>query len=90
MYTSDAQGRLAVAGIAPGAPAERGGLKVGDLIVEVAGEKPESLADLWRRVWALGPSGTPVEMKFVREGKTAERRLLSADRTDFLKKPHLH
>ena len=90
MYTSDAQGRLSVAGIAPGAPAERGGLKVGDLIVEVAGEKPESLADLWRRIWALGDAGVEVPLRIVRNKSARSVTLRSADRNDFLKKPHLH
>jgi S1-C subfamily serine protease len=90
MYTSDAQGRLAVAGIAPGAPAERAGLKVGDLIVEVAGQKPSGLADLWRRVWALGNAGVEVPLRIVRNKSARAVVLRSADRADFLKKPHLH
>jgi len=90
LYATEAGPRLVVAGVAPGAPAERAGVKAGDIITAVAGQKPGSLADLWRRIWALGPSGTPIEMTFMREGALTERRLLSADRTDFLKKPHLH
>ena len=90
IYTSDAQGRLSIAGIAPGGPAERAGLRVGDLIVEVAGEKPSSLADLWRRVWALGNAGVDVPLRAVRNNSARPFVLRSADRNDFLKKPHLH
>jgi S1-C subfamily serine protease len=90
LYATEAGARLVVAGLAPGGPAERAGVKIGDIVAGVAGQKPGSLADLWRRIWALGPSGTPITMTFLREGKTAERKLLSADRSDFLKKPHLH
>jgi len=90
MYTTEAGGRLVVAGLAPGGPAERAGVKVGDAVVEVAGEKPASLADLWRKVWDLGPCGAIVALKLARSGKTSEVRITSADRTDFLKKPHLH
>src|SRR5688572_15378102 len=90
MYTTDAGERLLVAGLAPGGPAERAGVKVGDAVVEVAGEKPASLADLWRRVWRLGPTGAVVPLKISRSGKTSEIRIQSADRGDFLKKPHLH
>jgi S1-C subfamily serine protease len=90
MYTTEAGAKLVVAGLAPGAPADRAGVKVGDLVVEVAGEKPSSLADLWRRIWRLGPSGTQVPLKLLRKSALMDVRLHSADRNDFLKKPHLH
>jgi S1-C subfamily serine protease len=90
MYTTDASGKLVVAGLAPGAPAERAGIRVGDQIVDVAGEKPASLADLWRRIWALGPPGSEVPMKLLRKSALMDARPRSADRNDFLKKPHLH
>jgi len=90
MYTTDAGERLVVAGLAPGGPAERSGAKVGDAVLEVAGQKPRSLADLWRKVWDLGPSGAVVPLKVLRNGKPAEVRIASANRNDFLKKPHLH
>jgi S1-C subfamily serine protease len=90
MYTTEASGKLVVAGIAPGAPAERGGVKVGDVIVEVAGEKAGSLADLWRSIWALGGPGSEVPLKLLRKSGPLDTVLRSADRGDFLKKPHLH
>lgn len=90
MYTTDASDKLAVAGLAPGGPADKAGVKSGDLIVEVAGGKPTSLADLWRRVWACGAPGSVVPLKVVRKGRALDLRLQSADRNAFLKKPHLH
>ena len=90
MYTTEAGAKLVVAGVAPGAPAERAGVKVGDIVVDVAGEKPSSLADLWRRIWRLGPSGTPVPLKLQRKSALVDVQMVSADRNDFLKKPHLH
>ena len=90
MYTTDAGERLVIAGLAPGGPAERAGAKVGDAVLEVAGQKPRSLADLWRKVWDLGPPGAVVSLKVSRNGKSSEVRITSADRNDFLKKPHLH
>src|SRR5687767_6460725 len=90
MYATEAGERLVVAGLAPGAPAERAGMRVGDAVIEVGGAKPSSLADLWRKVWAHGTPGAIVPLKFARGGKIIEARLTSADRADFLKKPHLH
>ncbi len=90
MYTTEAGERLVIAGLAPGGPAERAGARVGDAVLEVAGAKPKTLADLWRKVWELGPSGAVVPLKLARNGKVNEVRIVSADRADFLKKPHLH
>jgi len=90
MYTTEAGSKLVVAGLAPDAPAERGGVKVGDVIVEVAGEKTGSLADLWRSIWALGGPGSQVPMKLLRKSVLVNTVLRTADRSDFLKKPHLH
>src|SRR5687768_14147560 len=90
LYTTEAGERLVVAGLAPGGPAERAGAKVGDAVLEANGKKPKSLADLWRRIWDAGPSGAVVPLKIARNGKISELRIVSADRTDFLKKPHLH
>jgi S1-C subfamily serine protease len=90
LYATDAGPKLVVAGLAPDGPAERAGVRVGDLVLEVGGEKPKSLADLWRLVWRMGPAGAVVPLKLERNGKATEARLQSADRSDFLKKPHLH
>jgi S1-C subfamily serine protease len=90
MYTTEAGERLVIAGLAPGGPAERAGARVGDAVLEVAGTRPKSLADLWRKIWEVGPSGAVVPLKLARNGKTSEVTITSADRNDFLKKPHLH
>jgi S1-C subfamily serine protease len=90
MYTTEAGKKLVVAGLAPGGPAERAGMKIGDVVVEVGNGRPASLADLWRRVWRAGPAGAEVQLKIVRNLTISEVRLKSADRSEFLKKPHLH
>src|SRR2546423_12692284 len=89
MYTTDAGAHLVVAGLAPGGPAERAGVKGGDMIIEGAGEKPKGPAHLWRRVWRVGPVGRDAPLKISRKGAVSDLRLRSADRSDFLKKPHL-
>jgi serine protease Do len=50
-----------------GAPAEEAGLKAGDVIVGVNGEKIETPRDLARRIAALGP-GKTVDLTFLRSG----------------------
>jgi S1-C subfamily serine protease len=90
LYATEAGEKLVVAGLAPRGPAERAGVQVGDILVEASGAKPSSLADFFRRVWSAGSAGAEVRLKVVREGKLTDVRIVSADRNDFLKKPHLH
>src|SRR3954470_19923549 len=90
MYATEAGARLVVAGLAPGGPADKAGLKVGDAVLSVGGVKPQSLADLFRRIWSCGNSGCKVSLRVLRETATKEFVVKSVDRNDFLKKPHLH
>ncbi len=90
LYVTEAGARLVIAGLAPGGPAEKAGLRVGEIMLEVSGRKPASLADLFRRIWAMGASGVVVPLKIMREAATREFVVPSADRHEFLKKPHLH
>ncbi|TLG79367.1 Do family serine endopeptidase [Methylocystis sp. B8] len=59
-----------------GAPAEEAGLKAGDLIVAVNGDKIETPRDLARRIAALGP-GKTVDVTYQRAGaeKTVKLKL---------------
>ena len=45
---------LVVDGSPSGAPAEKAGVELGDIVVEIAGERPHGLADLFRRMWRPG------------------------------------
>lgn len=90
MYTTEMRGQLVVGGLAQGGPAHRAGVRMKDMVLEVAGERVTGLADLFRRVWQLGAAGVEVPLTLVRDGELKRVRLHSADRNDFLKKPQLH
>ena len=90
MYTTETNEGPTVVSLARGGPAHRAQIRAGDRVVAVAGAPIESLADLYRKIWALGPAGTEVPLTLVREGDTFDVRIGSANRDDFLKKPHLH
>ena len=90
MYTQQADGRLVVGGLAPGSPAEQAGVKAGDLVLGVAGERTPSLAEFLRKVWRLGGPGVEVPLMLARQGDVLRLSVRSADRSDFLKKPRLH
>jgi S1-C subfamily serine protease len=90
MYSTEVNGDVVVAGLAEGGPASVAGVRRGDLVREVAGERVQGLASMLRKVWALGAAGVEVPLTLVREGMLRPVRLKSADRADFLRKPQLH
>jgi S1-C subfamily serine protease len=90
LYIAEMEGRLVVGGLAPNGPAEKAGLQLGDLVLDVAGEPVNGLAALFRRIWSCGPAGCEVPLSISRRGATSTFRIRSANRNDFLKKPRLH
>ena len=56
---------LVVASVYDGCPADRAGIEVGDLVVEVAGEPIDGLAELFRKVWGIGPAGSEIPLTIV-------------------------
>lgn len=89
MYASEDDQRIVVGGVAQGGPADAAGVRKGDLVVAVADKRVSTLAELFRSVWKLGPSGTEIPITVTRNGATLSISIRSADRNDFLKKPSL-
>jgi S1-C subfamily serine protease len=90
MFTAEADEDLVVAGLASDAPADIAGVEVGDVVLQVAGRPVGSLADMFRKIWALGPAGTEIPLTVSRDGDVLSVLIHSADRNDFLKAPRLH
>ena len=66
----DAEGGILVAGLTPGGPAARGGLREGDVILHVAGTRVVDVTDFYRRLWARA-IGEDLELGIVRDGTPA-------------------
>jgi S1-C subfamily serine protease len=90
MYATPMEGVLIVGGLTQGGPAQRAGVRLGDVLLEVAGEPVADLAGLLRKVWSVGPAGSEIAMTLARGKRTSEVRVTSADRNDFLMKPRKH
>ncbi|MGH8259868.1 MAG: S1C family serine protease, partial [Steroidobacteraceae bacterium] len=55
LYATELQDRLVVGSLTQGGPAHRAGVRLGDLVLEVAGTPVSSLAQLFRGIWGVGP-----------------------------------
>ena len=79
------RGRLFVARVSPEGPADRAGLKGGDIVVGVAGEEVASLADFYRKVWARGAAGVEVPLRVLQGMQMKDVTLRSIDRIDYFR-----
>ena len=90
VYTTEVEDKIVTVGIAGKGPAARAEIRTGDVILAVAGNNVSTLADFYRRVWALGDAGVEVPLTLHRDGVTFDVRVNSSDRAKFLKGPRLH
>lgn len=90
VYAQEMQKQVVIVGIAGKGPADRAGLRAGDIIRHAAEMEITNLPDFYRSLWALGPAGVEVPLTVEREGDIFDLRVTSADRRSFLKTPRLH
>jgi len=90
MQATELQGQLVVNGLAMDGPAARAGVKLGDRVIEVAGQRVSDLSDLFRKVWRLGPAGTDIPLTLARGQSRSRVHVRSTDREELLKKPLRH
>jgi S1-C subfamily serine protease len=90
LYAAEIDDRIVVIGLADRGPAQRAGLRTGDVVQTVGGEDVRSLADMFRQVWSLGGAGVEIPIRLNRDGHTLEQKIASADRNRFFKAPRLH
>ncbi|MFN3947535.1 MAG: PDZ domain-containing protein, partial [Aquificaceae bacterium] len=57
-----------IAQIMPSSPADKAGLKVGDIVVEIDGQKVSEVRDLQFKIMRT-PPGKEINLKIIREGK---------------------
>jgi S1-C subfamily serine protease len=85
VYTQEVQGRLIVAYVSPDSPADKAGLRRGDIIREVGGSEVGEVAEFYRKLWATGSSGVTVKLGIERDGIPEDVVVRSTDRYKYLK-----
>jgi S1-C subfamily serine protease len=86
MLVHDDQNDLTVVGVYRNCPADKAGLRPGDVIIGIDDEPVVGLANMFRRVWSLGSAGVEVPLKVMRNAEKMELTVQSADRAGFQRK----
>jgi S1-C subfamily serine protease len=76
---------LVVTRVAPDGPAAAAGIERGDVVERVGARAVDDLADLYRKVWALGPAGVTVPLSLRRGHSSVDVEVHSIDRQRSLK-----
>ncbi len=75
-------GHIVVTGVFPGGPAEKSGLKEGDIIVGIDRQEVRSRPELYREMWKK-KAGEPISFRIVREEESLNLEVISGDRWDY-------
>jgi serine protease Do len=82
----EVHGRVFVLRVSSGGPAEKAGIKTGDLILAVKEKAVQGLADFYRKVWALGKAGVDVPLSILQGNRIRHIVIRSADRFQHLRR----
>jgi S1-C subfamily serine protease len=85
VHTAEHMGQLVVIGISDGGPADRAGLKRGDVIQSLDGEVLDDVADFYRKLWSTGPAGAAVTLRMERDNDAFEVTVRTGDRAKYYK-----
>lgn len=81
----EVRGRLFIGRVSPDGPAERAGLKSGDIVLAVGADEVKTLADFYRRIWERGPAGTEVPLKVLQGARVSDVTVRSIDRVEYFR-----
>ena len=84
MLVHDDNDTLVVVGIYRDCPADKAGLRPGDVVLRVDGTPVHNLAHMFRTVWSLGDAGVDVPLLVLRDAQLQEATIKSAPRGEFL------
>ena len=83
--TEEIRGRLFVTRVSPEGPADKAGLQQGDILIGVGSDEVSSLAEFYRKVWALGAAGVEVPLRVLQGVQLKEVKLRSIDRVEYFR-----
>jgi S1-C subfamily serine protease len=79
------RGRLFVTRVSPDGPADKAGLRSGDILIGVGNDEVTSLAGFYRKLWARGAAGVDVPLRVLQGVQMKELTVHSIDRVEYFR-----
>jgi S1-C subfamily serine protease len=84
MFATALEEGVIVAGIVPGGPGEKGGLREGDVIMSLDAQEVSSRRELYVSLWRHEP-GEQITLEVMRDNAVRRLELTGGDRAEFFK-----
>ena len=81
----EVRGHLFVSRVSPEGPAERAGLRSGDIVLAVGDQEVASLPDFYRHLWSRGAAGIEVPIRVLQGAQVKELSVRSIDRSEYFR-----
>jgi serine protease Do len=85
LSAEELQGRLFVTRVSPDGPADKAGIRVGDIILGVGDESVRTRPDFYNKVWARRAAGDDVPLKILQGADVREINVRSIDRLEYFR-----
>lgn len=85
LYSEQREGHVFVSRTLPDSPADRAGLKRGDVIIGVSGQPIAGQSDFYRKLWAAGEAGCDVKLHVLHNKAVTEVVVRTGDRMEYLR-----
>ena len=85
IYSEELRQHVVVTQVLRDSPAERGGIKRGDVILAISGQAIGSQADFYHALWASGAAGSEITLQIWRAKAVREITVRSMDRMEYLR-----
>lgn len=85
LITEEMRGHLFVTRVSPDGPADKAGLRSGDVLIGVGNDEVSSLAEFYRKVWARGAAGVEVPLRVLQGVQVKELTVRSIDRVEYFR-----
>ena len=90
LATEELHGHLLVTRVSPEGPADKAGIRNGDIVVGVGADPVKNHEELYRRVWGLGAAGIEVPLKILQGVGMRELKLRSIDRFQYFREKPIY
>jgi S1-C subfamily serine protease len=81
----EVRGHLFVSRVSSDGPAERAGVRAGDIVIAVGGEAVTTLADFYRKVWARGEANVEIPLRMLQGAQVRDIAVRSIDRMAYFR-----